>query len=131
MAKRPEANKPLWRKKTPGVLYIRELAVQRIKPKQEIQATLKELGNKVNEFEILNPGKGKMALTEDEQIAVGFIKPAPEGEQEEPEPEEPDDYSKVNLGHGWFNVVSSTGKIMNENKLREADADQFIVELKK
>jgi hypothetical protein len=40
------------------------------------------------------------------------------------------DITVEDAGHGWYNVVNSvTGKILNEKKLRKADADKMLASL--
>ena len=90
---------------------------KRIKPNEKIRATEEELGVRVVEFELLDKGSGKHEF-----------KPKPKEEAEKPGEEkqteipEKEIYTVEHVGTGWYNVLSSVGKVMNENKLRSEEA---------
>lgn len=111
--KRGEKNKPLWRKITPGVVYpFPNQRGRRIKPQEQVRATEEELGKKIKHFELIEDAKGKKATK------------APK-EAEEVEIPEGENYGIISVGKGWYDVVSSEGKVMNEKKLREDAAKEL------
>ena len=114
--KRADTTKPLWKKITRGSLYLAGKPRKRIKPNEKIRATQEELGVRVVEFELLDKGSGKHEF-----------KPKPKEEAEKPREEsveipEKEIYTVEHVGTGWYNVLSSVGKVMNENKLRSEEA---------
>lgn len=111
--KRAEKNKPLWRKITPGVLYpFPNQRGRRIKPQEQIRATEEEIAHVRDNFELVENVSGKHAAK------------APK-EAEEVEIPEGENYGIMSVGKGWFDVVSSEGKVMNEKKLREDAAKEL------
>lgn len=130
--------KPTWRKVTQGTLYpFPSKRRVRVKYKEQIQATVEELGNSVKEFELVDPGTGTHKTTK--HPMPGFVSPEGElktqnkpsaqkgilekEEEQEASPDvEKETYSVEPAGKGWFNVVSGSKKVMNNTKLREADA---------
>jgi len=112
---RTTKSKPLWIKISPGTLVLRALDPnRRIKPKQKIYATAEQLGKHVVEFELL---EGEV-----EVVTAG----TPINADAAPTKEE---YTVDHTGVGWYNVLSPTGKVMNEGKLRAADAEKLKSEL--
>jgi len=41
------------------------------------------------------------------------------------------DYYLESQGHGWYDVIDSKGKVINESKLRKAKAEELLDSLKK
>ena len=117
---RADKTKPLWRKTTRGSLYLAGKPRKRIKPNEKVRATEEELGKWIVEFELLDKGSGKNE----------FIPKSKEQVEEEklniPDKEE---YMVEHVGQGWYNVVSPSGKVMNEKKLRSDDADTLRSQL--
>lgn len=44
---------------------------------------------------------------------------------------EKETYTKQDRGYGWWNVLDSKGQLVNEDALRENEADDLISKLKK
>ena len=115
--------KPLWRKTTPGTLILRGLSTPRIKPKQEVYATKEELGRWCEtDFELVKGGKGKYKIDKKEEESVEDESAEFENSGEE--------FTVKHAGRGRYNVLSSTGKIMNETNLgkKEAKALKSVLE---
>lgn len=113
------AVKPLWQKKTRGTLILRAPKYLRIKPNQQLRCTKEELGRFWNtDFDLIQNGTG--------EYAVGKI------EAEEPEIHPPTETFSINpLGDEQYNVLSQTGKIMNEAPLSLTGAEKLKKELEK
>jgi len=113
-----EGVKPTWRKTTLGALYpVRDRSVV-VRQNETIKATVEELGNKINQFELVHSGFGAFAVdpnvinggtidkdkTEDKTTLKGF--------------------SIDDLGDDWYQVLKvSTGEVMNLEKLTLSDAE--------
>ncbi len=124
------STKPSWRKITQGTLYpFPTQRNRRVKFKETVQATPEELGNKINQFELVEPGSGEykidtdaFAIQKEEAPAADVVKtPTPPVDSSIDEEE----YEVKHAGGGWYNVVSSTGKVMNSEKLRSTDAQDL------
>lgn len=152
--KRSNDNKPLWRKITPGVLYLPTHSGG-IKPKQEVRLAQEELLHKGDEFELVEDGKGQYEVSgksvaakddapasDEEQVATED-QATEEADKEDKEEEgesaaekeagaetpEAETYEIVHTGSGWYDVMSSEGKQMNEKAMRSADAQAFKEQL--
>ena len=99
---------------TSGKLYLHRKPFVSIKPNQKVLATEEELGNHVEDFKLLDKGSGTYEFKPKKVEKPGEEKPV-----EVPEKEI---YTVEHVGTGWYNVLSSVGKVMNENKLRSEDA---------
>ena len=110
---RKKDKKPLWMKKTRGVLVLRKPTMLRIKPKQRFRATPEELGRFLDEFELL---EGDVDLKKYPQ-------------QEEKIAPPPEKYKTEHISAGWYNVISPTGEVMNEKKLRADEAEDLVKQL--
>lgn len=119
--------KPSWRKITEGTLYpFPTQRNRRVKHKETIQATAEELGNKINQFELVDPGAGEYkiettSLPVKEEGSSVTVEPV-KSKEHAPDKET---YTIQHVGGGWYNVVSSTGKVMNSDKLKSADAQSL------
>ena len=118
--------KPLWRKHTQGTLYpFPKQRNRRVKFKETIEATEEELGNKRDEFDLVRDGTGVYKVSEHGKLSAAQREVAP---PTTPSPDK-DTYEVEEASKGWFNVVSSTGKVMNDKKLRQADAEELKASL--
>lgn len=119
---------PLWRKITPGALYpFPGKTNRRVKFKEEIRISEKDLGTRVDQFELVEDGKGEYKVS-------SKAKGEEQEKEEQPEPQpkqsaEIDSYTIEHVGAGWYNVVSSDGKVMNEKKLRSEEAKELKASL--
>ena len=117
---RSDKNKPKWIKTSPGTLYpFSNQRGRRVKHREEIRATTKELAHVIDQFELVENIEGK------NKVNLEDLKP----KEEVIESPEKDEYSVESAGSGWYNVVSSTGKIMNEKKLRAEEAKELRIAL--
>jgi len=111
--KRGEKNKPLWKKITRGTLYpFPNQRNRRVKPQEQIRASEEELAHVIDQFELVEDGKGEFkvkGVKKEETVEI------PDGEE----------YGVVSAGRGWFNVVSQGGKVMNDKKLRAEEAKEL------
>ena len=119
--KRADTTKPLWKKITRGSLYLAGTPRKRIKPNERVRATEEELGKWVAEFELLDKGSGNHEVTS--------VKVGEPGEEESFGTPEKEIYTVEHVGTGWYNVLSSVGKVMNESKLRSEDAQALRAKL--
>jgi len=118
-----ESSKPLYRKITRGTLHLRDKDNHRIKPKQEIRATPEELGKWIDEFELIRNADGSLPKG-------GKKKGEKKKEKKKEAPAKIfDTYTVEHIEEGWYNVLSSSGNVMNESKLREADAKDLKAQL--
>lgn len=123
MKRTVDTSKPLWRKITHGTLMLTDHPT-RIKPKEEVRLTQEQLGKWQDEFELLEDGTGKnkvsKKLTPKSIAEVEANAPTPDKET----------YKVVVAGTaGWYNIVSSDGKVMNDKKLRAEDAEALKEQL--
>lgn len=115
---RVKKDMPLWKKKTPGVLIITAPIRMRLKPKQEFRATPEELGRHIGDFELL---EGDVDFKKYPQLQKEDVKtPAP-----------PEEYTVDHVGKGKYNVLSPSGKRMNEGELTSKEAEKLCKELSK
>ena len=126
--KRIDATLPLWRKLTGGSL--RCASGRKIKPKEEIRISAEELGKFVNQFKLLEDGSGSNKIPEDDKPSTKdrLGRDIKKEEEEAPVPEN-EEYFIDHVASGWFNVVSGSGKVMNESKLRSEDAEKLKASL--
>lgn len=125
------SGKPIWRKTTQGTLYpFPKQRSRRVKFKEEIQATVEELGNKINQFELVSPGSGEYKVERVYPRPTPKPTPTPTPQREEAKQDEvqkdvpaKETYIIKHVGGGWYNVESSVGKVMNNQKLRSSDAE--------
>lgn len=96
--------KSLWRKVSDSSLKLDEDR-PRVKPGEEIWATEKELGDHISEFDLLEATSEKI----DESI--------------------PNEYTVEHKGGGWYDIISPTGKKMNEDSLKVEEANKRKREL--
>lgn len=114
---RSDKNKPLWRKITTGKLYpFSKQRGRRVKPKEQIRVSFEEIAHVIDHFELIEDGKGDFKVGD--RIAKADKKAKPEAPAKE-------EYSVESAGGGWYNVLSPEGKVMNEKKLRQEDADKL------
>lgn len=118
--------KPTWRKITQGGLYLQGKRNYKIKHKEEIQATPEELGRFVNQFELIKPGTGEFEID-----PADFKGPEPtvlvpvKGAKRTAPAEEKEIYIIKHVGGGYHDVLSPTGKKMNEKSLKMDKALDF------
>ena len=113
---------PLWRKDAHGTLMLVGHPT-RIKPKEEVRLAQETIGKFINKFELLQDGKGKNKV--DKKL---FPEAIAAKEKAAPIPDK-DEYKVEHVQGGWYNVVSGEGKVMNESKLRSADAETLKLKL--
>ena len=118
--KRADKTKPLWRFKDRGTLMLTTHPT-RIKPKEEVRLSQEQIAGYEEDFILLENVKGKYKVKKD-------FKSIKEVEAEAEAPEK-DTYEVEVAGVGWYNVVSSEGKVMNETKLRAEDAETLKTQL--
>ena len=112
---RMDKNKPLWRKITPGTLYPFPAQRDRmVKPKEVIRATQEELGKFVDEFELLEDGKGKNKVSKE-----------PGSNQDNLSTVDKEVYEIKSTRGGKFNVFSESGKKMNDKALTANEAEEL------
>lgn len=109
-----ESIKPVWKKISRGTLYpFPKQRNVRVKPFEKIQATEEEIAKYRDQFELVKDG-------------TGDYKVKPTKAEPKPEPALPEEYKLVEVGENQFNVVSSSGKVMNGKKpLFEDEAQQL------
>ncbi len=117
---REDKMKPLWRFKDRGTLMLRTHPT-RIKPKEEVRLSQEQIAGHEEDFELLENVKGKYKVKKN-------FKSIAEVEEDAEAPEK-DTYEVEVAGIGWYNVVSSDGKVMNETKLRAQDAEVLKTQL--
>jgi len=120
--------KPLWRKKSfedspSGLNKVHIPGIRKgvIKVNEKIRATVEELGEKIVEFDLVEPGDYN---ENDLQAAKSVTKEPPKTK-----PESKEAYSAVHKGFGKYDVVSSSGKIMNEKAMPADEAEALIDKL--
>lgn len=125
--KKSKHQKPLWIKISPGTL-IRKLPIQlRIKSKQEVRATVEELGTNLKtgelfcdtDFKLIEDGTGKYAVKKSKK-KIEKETVLDSGEEL---------YEVKSVGSGWYNLISPSGEIVNEKKLRAAEAEELKTQL--
>lgn len=124
-----EKKKPLWRKlpftESPSGMnkvHIPAIRTSVIKPNERIRATVEELGKHIGEFILVDPGDYDVDLPTEEKEAKGPVR-------RETSPQGAEEYHVKHTGGGWYNVESSAGKVMNEEKLKKAEAEELVAEL--
>jgi hypothetical protein len=120
-----KSKKPFYRKITPGNLHIilDGGTRTRIKPKEVVQATEEDLGKWLSEFELVSAD----VISEDVKArAKGMVA---DEDEDEGLTADVDGYTIEHTGGGWHNVLSPTGKVMNDAKLRAEDADALLAHL--
>lgn len=141
------SEKPQWKKITPGTLYpFPSKRNRRVKPSEIISATKDELGRFVHHFKLVKDGTGiyatksaakpskpdtagKSATGTEEVKATKLTKGKTKASKVDTKPQ---DYSVVkNEETGGFNVVSSAGKVMNDEELIEESAIALKEKLEK
>lgn len=132
--------KPLWRKVTPGKLYLRRKPFEAIRPQQKTYATEEEIkhwmpdSQGVYHFVLIDPGSYDIEIPgppdKDDQPIIGKATEM-EAKSTSSTSTKKEKYEVRSTGHGWFDVYSSSGKKMNENGLREADAKDLVNQLEK
>jgi len=125
LEKSPE--KPLWKKVSTGTVVIRTPRYLRIKHNQLIQATKKELGNQISNFELVKDGTGVHKVKKEKSKSKG--KKGTGKKVEEPENNKVETFDIVEDADGAFDVVSSTGKVMNAEKLQKSEAKELKKQL--
>jgi hypothetical protein len=114
--------KPVWRKVTRGKLSLTRKGAA-IKPLQEVQLSAEELGKFKDQFQLVKNGTGKYAVDEpvSDTGALRKLKDVPKKPAEDKET-----YNIKGIeGSDFFNVVSSSGKQMNEEPLTETEAEEL------
>jgi len=86
----------------------------RLKHKQRFRATPEELGRSIAKFTLL---EGDVNLKKYPQL----------GDEKTPAP--PEEYTIKHKGGGWYNVLSPTGEVMNEDKLKSEQAEALCKKL--
>lgn len=124
--------KPKWRKKTLGKLYLSVGGASkrmRIKPGDEVSLTRDELKGFVDQFELIHPGTGDFKTDLLEVSNAEAVKEEVVSKKG-PTPEiEIGDYELKHMGRGKWNVLSPTGKVMNNEKLTRHDAEALKEQL--
>lgn len=105
-----------WRKITRGTLYpFPNKRNRRVKHKEIIEATPEELGRFIHEFELVDGDYSPEGQIDPVEKAIN--------DMEDSKVLTKDTYEVIHINAGWFNVISSAGKVMNDKKLRKEDAD--------
>lgn len=112
---------PLWKKISGGFIRLKK-GQRKIKPNEIFEAPEEDIAKYRNQFE---------------KVAEGTVKSKPKEEPSEPtkskeiKPEKTGvEYVLQPAGVAWFNVINSvTGTVMNESKLRKAEAQKLVDEL--
>ncbi len=117
---RSNKDKPKWIKRSHGTLVLRSPSKLRLKHNQEFRASVEELGKYIDQFELLENVKGK--------YKVKKKKDEPEDSNKGEQPPE-EIYDIEHVAGGWYNVVSPTGKVMNEKKVKSEDAEKLKLKL--
>ena len=124
--KEKKNQKPWWIKTSPGTLIRKLPKAFRIKHKQKIQATVEELGTNLKtgelfcetDFKLVEDGTGKYAVKKSKKKIE---------KEDTSDPEK--SYIVKSVGTGWYNVLSPSGEIMNEKKLRAEKAEELKEQL--
>ncbi len=112
---RSDKNKPLWRKITTGKLYpFSKQRGRRVKPQEQIRVAFEEIAHVIDHFELIEDGKGEFKVKD---------RIARDDKEAKPEAPPKEEYSVESAGGGWYNVLSPEGKVMNEKKLRQDEAE--------
>lgn len=125
--RKDENKKPLWIKTSPGTLIRVKPLKFRIKPKQEIHATVKELGTNLKTGELFCDTDFKLVKDGTGEYAIKKLKKEKEKEDEKKDKKE--EYTVKSVGSGWYNVLSPSGEIMNDSKLHAEKAETLREQL--
>lgn len=135
--------KPQWKKITPGTLYpFPHKRNRRVKPSELISATKEELGKFVNQFKLVKDGTGvyapktaavkSIAKPKADKGSPTETKTTPSTKGEKKTADKNKGFSiQKNEATGGFNVVSSAGKVMNDEELIEESAKALLENLEK
>lgn len=114
MERKNKEELPLWKKVSPGTLIIRKPRYIRMNHGGKYRATAEELGRRIGEFDLL---EGEVDMKKFPQVA----------DEEKVPPKE--EYSIESVKGGWYNVLSPTGDVVNEKKLRAQEAEELKASL--
>ena len=114
--------KPKWKKIQGGNLTLAGRR-GRIKYKEVLRISEKELGKYRDQFELLEDGTGEYKVSE------AAVEGLPEKQPIPAIPVKKEEYHVKHTGGGWYNVESGSGKVMNEAKLRSEDAEELKAQL--
>ncbi len=126
-------NLPRWEKISGGTLYLTVRGNHRIKPGEKIRCTAEEIhrtmpdGTGVFHFKLIEEGKGEFKLSKKEKKKAKKL--ASEEVKAGNTIPEKDAYTVAHIKGGWYNVESSSGKVMNDAKLRSDDAHELKASL--
>jgi hypothetical protein len=114
------ANKSSWRKTTLGALYpFRDRSIC-VRQGEIVQATAEELGNKIDQFELVSGDAAAFTGNAgSENVSVTITDNSLDKKVFSLKEVEPD----------WYNVESASGEVMNNEKLSLADAEALKVAL--
>lgn len=116
---------PLYRKITQGTLYpIPHKMNTRVKYKQEIRISEKDLGKWIDQFVLVEDGKGEYKTT-----SIKDREKAAKKETKENSIVPSKETFSVEKVEGGFNVMSSVGKKMNNTTLKKGDAKELVKQL--
>lgn len=128
MAKRTKTKKegnnkkPIYKKVTGGFLKLPGWN-RRIKPNEEVEITLEELGGYAGQFKLVkSPGGATPPPTQEKTQKTKTEKTDTTSTEEGP-------FKPKLAGGGKFNVVSASGKVMNEQPLTAEKADELVQQL--
>lgn len=133
MKRKVDENLPRWEKISGGTLYLTVRGNHRIKKGEKIRCTTEEISRTMPDhagvfhFKMIEEGKGEYKLSKKAKKKAAKLA-AKEKIAGETVPSK-DEYTVVHLSAGWHNVVSASGKVMNEKKLRADDAQQLKEDL--
>ena len=113
---------PLWLKIQGGNLKLVHRR-GRIKFKEKVRITEEELGKYRDQFKLLENGTGDYKVSKEAKLGL------PEQPPSTAQPADKDEYNVEHVGGGWYNVISGSGKVMNETKLKSADAEELKSQL--
>jgi hypothetical protein len=115
-------SKPLWKKVTTGTLVLRVPKYFRIKHNQLVEASIEELGNRLDsDFELVKDGTGKFKVHKEK----GKSKAKAKGKKAEVIDLPKDLFGLEERGDGLFDVVSAAGKVMNAEALEKEKAEEL------
>ncbi len=118
---------PLYRSIYKGTLYpIPNKMSTRVKYKEEIRISEKDLGNHIDKFVLVEDGKGEFKTT---SVKDREAKRKKEEKENAIVPNK-ETFSVEKVEDGW-NVLSSAGKKMNNAVLKKGDAKELVKQLEK
>ena len=120
--------KPKWKKITRGTLYpFPNKRNKKVKPHETISATTEELGKYIDQFELVKEGTGKFKVskTSSNSEKTSVSRKSPKFSLS------PVEVESAKEGEKFFNILSPSGKIVNDKPLTEEEAEELKNSLEK